>query len=458
MPDEDNKNNVVDNINDSSNYGTSSFVEASGTTVRQGSLHPLKTTREVSNIEEIVDFFVVGLPTKAVNGVLKALQQVLANKLAFEVQHLRRIVKHELLPAHLKQRLSPHHIKGSSHINENDHIATLASPADSEEHLHSQSEGSEPDFYLLVSPTTVVLLEELVTLLSNLSPSLGLTSATEVNTVPVPALAPTSEGQAKRLTEKYWPTVYNRNNPFGPHPSIYSRAAVELKPQIGRWMTLADRLARETKLSGSGENVGAVIVDRNNPSSGEVVVIAGDARWHGSSKERRPLGSGNVMAHAIMRAIGMVARKRRANCVPLEAEGLQKTDNGQAATANRTFLEYPLTPLEQEYYKQGAVAANGYLCFNLEIYVTHEPCIMCSMALLHSRFCRVIFGQRMPLTGGLTAETSTTRSPEQFTEPDIGGLGYGMFWRPELNWKLLAWQWKDLDPESLTKLDEITHA
>lgn len=66
----------------------------------------------------------------------------------------------------------------------------------------------------------------------------------------------------------------------------------------------------------------------------------------------------------------------------------------------------------------------GYLCLDLEIYSTHEPCVMCSMAIVHSRFGRAVFRHRMSRTGGLCAD---------------GGLGHGLFWRKELNWTLLAW-------------------
>lgn len=41
-----------------------------------------------------------------------------------------------------------------------------------------------------------------------------------------------------------------------------------------------------------------------------------------------------------------------------------------------------------------------YLLTNLTLFTTHEPCIMCSMALVHSRVQRVFYIYSMPKTGG----------------------------------------------------------
>lgn len=257
-------------------------------------------------------------------------------------------------------------------------------------------------------------------------------------------------------------------------------------------MALASQVAEEAWEAGIGEKVGAVVVDRKLERGSQAVAVAGDGRWDGEfGAERGTVGEGgvggNAMAHAVMRAIGMVARRRKEfaaramrvreqSSPPLardeiQAADLATTEGGDGKVVEEEgenhFADQPLTPLERHIYSlEDTMAPNGYLCLDLEIYITHEPCVMCSMAILHSRFGKVVFGVPMPRTGGMAAEaltpdgSHTGETDEEGTDgkgDDEGNAGetellekrpsYGLFWRRELHWRLLAWRWLDDEKE-----------
>lgn len=78
----------------------------------------------------------------------------------------------------------------------------------------------------------------------------------------------------------------------------------------------------------------------------------------------------------------------------------------------------------------------NYLCHNLLVYTTHEPCVMCSMALVHSRIGRVIYLKDVPETGGLTSN-------------------YQLGDRDGLNWKYEIWKWTG--KEELQRLNDMVN-
>jgi tRNA-specific adenosine deaminase 3 len=99
----------------------------------------------------------------------------------------------------------------------------------------------------------------------------------------------------------------------------------------------------------AGKTVGAVIVN----GSGQIVARAADG-----DLQRRPL------AHAVMRCIDAVAQRDLTDFAP-------------------------------------DAAGRPYLCTSYDLFVTHEPCVMCAMAAVHSRFTRVFYGVSDAEFGGV---------------------------------------------------------
>ncbi|KAI9699271.1 MAG: tRNA-specific adenosine deaminase subunit tad3 [Candelina mexicana] len=422
---------------------------------RRGILIPLKTKAELEAEDITVDVYVVEIPLKSANSILNLLQDAIPGKDNINLQHLRRFAKPAFLPEHLRKSPLASFCTGPTRLDEQVNDTTLT--------LH-----------LLICVTSLISLAAITEVLNNFAPFKEEGFIPHLSTISVPLYPPTSEEQAKQWSQQYWPTVYKRNNPYGPHPSLVARAEDELREQAGMWMALADLAAAQITIKGVGKNVGVVIVDKGSAKGPSAVAVAGDARWCSPKDAIEHIeGSGNVIAHAAMRAIGMIAQER----LRLSENGmaaLNGMDKGEpAASEADIFLDQPMTPVEHRYYNNDSLARGGYLCLDLDIYITHEPCVMCSMAILHSRFGRVVFGRRMPQTGGLTAKQyAKVRSPQpehqactedgQATDPNIAinnsaGLGYGIFWRPELNWKLLAWQWKDAVWRWPDRIDENIH-
>ena len=356
------------------------------------------------------------------------------------------MVKPEQLPPHKKHEIEDIRLTGalSGHVSLSGlagrHVVTGGCSDISDGQIEQHNEASAPaTLQFLACTTRSISSDRLHQLL--LSTNAFAISQVEphIRTIKVPVTPPLSHEQAKQLSQQYWPTVYKGGNPFGPHPALITRAVDEIQSQAGYYMGLATRAGKATSAEGKGELFGAVVVERSKSAGPSVVAVAGDARRENIT-EARSEGKGNVMAHAVMRVISMIANQR------LSASDTHKTLETTEKQRNY-FADEPLTALEKDIYSQSRLAPGGYLCLDLELYLTHEPCVMCSMAINHSRFGRVVFGQRMPRTGGLAADVvgdSTPSVVEAAPRPC-----YGLWWCSQLNWKFLTWQWVDEDPPEI---------
>lgn len=334
--------------------------------------------------------------------------------------HLRRIVKQQNLPLALRSRESSTEVSAGSDSDG-------SGWSDASKRRMTPSDPEPPDLHLLACPTWMCPPETVIQALTRVLRIAESGVQPRLSTIHVPKMPPSSYEEAAQWSLEYWPTVYRRMNPHGPQPAAVEKAEAQLqRNNVAAFLRYARKVAEEGQKAGIGLEIGAVIAERSWDTL-RIVAAAGDARCYRNSRQQNT----NPLEHAVMRVIGMVAKQRRI---------LLRTRDTDPQNAG----DEPLTPIEADTILRSELKPSGYLCVDLEIFITHEPCVMCSMALLHSRFGRVIFGHRMIRTGGLTAEK------------EEAGLGYGLFWRPELNWKFLTWQWVDEDGKG-RMIDDDTH-
>lgn len=357
-----------------------------------------------------------------------------------EISHLRRVVQFKYLPLHLQKQFYP----AARLPRGDDDDPALTSSSTSPSSLpcpnsippsSSGGEAAETTFakdvkivrYFLLCQTRYIQHETLVKLVRTCPPFNNKTAPPRIFSVTVPALAPISAEQAAQWSDEYWPISYKNTNPYGPHPSLVQRNTDEIQSNAGTWLALAKLAGKQIAELSVGEPLGVTVVDHTKPTP-EIIAVAGDCRWRSpTGAVESHSGTGNVMAHAVMRAIAMVAKKR-----------LRVAGTDPAYLDRSLFCDSPLTQVEKTYYVKDNIASSGYLCVDLDIYLTNEPCVMCSMAILHSRFRRCVFSKRMPHTGGMTSDGAGDSSPSGT------GLKHGLFWRPsELNWKFLAWEFQE---------------
>ncbi|KAF2182866.1 cytidine deaminase-like protein [Zopfia rhizophila CBS 207.26] len=397
-------------------------IERLGNVPRPGRLVALKTKDEVRAALETFEAYIVGVSAKFAGAILNVIRESLPDLKTAEFQHLRRVVSFEYLPQHLQTRFGIIRYPESDIRDETDGFTAL-----------TRAEIR----YLLVSPITAISQSGLIEVLAKKPPFLDASALPAVFTIPVPALAPTSAEQAAQWTRDFWPISYKNTNPYGPHPSLVARNTADIEEGAGTYLALAEAAGEQISELSLGEKVGCVIVDKTGGDE-QIIAVTGDCRWQsrngGPMKKEEP---GNVMAHAVQRGIAMVAKKR------LRVAGT----NPESISSSKVFCDSPLTDHEKHFYSLDNIPPNGYLCSELDIYITHEPCVMCSMAILHSRFRRCVFSRRMPLTGGMTAGVGSVQGDgSTAVVRNVSGLGHGIFWRPsELNWKFLAWEWIDTD-------------
>ncbi|KAK9369981.1 cytidine deaminase-like protein [Lipomyces kononenkoae] len=205
--------------------------------------------------------------------------------------------------------------------------------------------------------------------------------------VPVIRKAPKYPALTKQLSKEWsigtWPIMW-RGNPNAIISELPSEDELLYRKNIENLLQLTEKARNDGEIP-----IATLIVD---PITCETVASAVDTRN----------SSNNPLAHSTMACIAKVAdnERLRRQC--------------EVATRDGTTEQLP----------------QAYLCHNLQLITTHEPCAMCSMAMVHSRISRLVYIKNMPRSGGIDRSS---------------GAGYGIHWSKQLNWRFEAWKWEGQD-------------
>jgi len=176
--------------------------------------------------------------------------------------------------------------------------------------------------------------------------------------VAVPAEPPRDVVERKSWGE-VWPVSFTPVRM--PVPRVEDREREWLMEQMGVAVQLALEGVRDGQLP-----IGCVIAD---PKTREVICSCYDHRSVSSSSSSS--SSFHILSHAAMVAIGL--------------------------SGKRDLALWPDTALLDEKQR----LSKPYMCSGWDIFLTHEPCAMCGMAILHSRFSRVFYLHSTPTLGSL---------------------------------------------------------
>ncbi|XP_072900775.1 probable inactive tRNA-specific adenosine deaminase-like protein 3 [Hemitrygon akajei] len=197
--------------------------------------------------------------------------------------------------------------------------------------------------------------------------------------VKIPAHQPLTRPQFE-VANQHWPTSFHENKQTTEalRGQLFNS---EEKAKMQTFMEKAIEAAKVGKELGM-EPVGAVMV---NPVSDRIIAVGHDCR-----------NGPNPLLHAVMVCIDQVAHAQGGGafnhdkylkCYFTSAEPI----GDDAVNTAKPVL------LSDDHIPKGTVADGlPYICTGYDLYVTREPCVMCAMALVHSRIHRVFYATSSP--------------------------------------------------------------
>ncbi|XP_061444159.1 probable inactive tRNA-specific adenosine deaminase-like protein 3 [Rhineura floridana] len=186
----------------------------------------------------------------------------------------------------------------------------------------------------------------------------GLCGLGEPFLTQVPAFPPLTRPQYEEAA-LCWPVSFHENKRITQAMTGCLFTPSE-KAAMQSYMEMAIQVAQQGAMQGM-KPVGAVVVD---PAAERVLAVGHDCR-----------DGFNPLLHAAMVCIDLVAHSQ-----------------GGGACSYKDYPACTFLPLDSS---SGCSSFNNglpYICTGYDMYLTREPCVMCAMALVHSRIERVFYG------------------------------------------------------------------
>ncbi|XP_067890694.1 probable inactive tRNA-specific adenosine deaminase-like protein 3 isoform X2 [Heterodontus francisci] len=198
--------------------------------------------------------------------------------------------------------------------------------------------------------------------------------------VKIPAYQPLTRPQFE-VASQHWPTSFHENKQITEalRGQLFN---TEEKAKMQTFMEKAIEAAKVGKEMGM-EPVGAVIV---NPVTDEVIAVGHDCR-----------NGPNPLLHAVMVCIDLVACGQGGGAFNHDKYPNCHFKSVESFSGDHTInTDKPLLPLEDHNLTGAIVNGLPYICTGYDLYVSREPCVMCAMALVHSRIRTVFYATSSP--------------------------------------------------------------
>ncbi|KZS99624.1 cytidine deaminase-like protein, partial [Laetiporus sulphureus 93-53] len=204
--------------------------------------------------------------------------------------------------------------------------------------------------------------------------------------LPVPSSAAITSTSLS-LKNTFWPTMFTSRRKLAPEAWTRRRALWACERML--------KVVKEAQKAGSrGELPVAAYVPA--PYDEETREASRMRREFVEYDRRR--SACHPSRHAVMNVIRAVADYRTSSSSSSsEAPSLSlETEPTPSPSMDLLSADSSSTTLPSPQTRNGS----HYLLTSLTLFTSHEPCVMCSMALLHSRVREVFYARRMPQTGG----------------------------------------------------------